>query len=80
MLYALSGQLNFENDIYAKFALAYADTDTDDLGTEVGLMVGKKFFGNVDVSVRAAQFAVGDAYGPGADDQTKVIGMVNVGF
>ncbi len=80
MLYALSGQLNFDNDIYARFALAYADTDDDDLGTEVGATIGKKFFGNVDVSVRAAQFMVGDAYGPDANDMTKVIGMVNVGF
>jgi hypothetical protein len=80
--FALTGNLNFENDIYAGFGFAYADTDSDDLGTEFGARVGKKFFGNVDLSVRAAQWSAGDLLinGVKGEDETKVIGMVNVGF
>lgn len=76
----LSGQYNFSNGFYAAYGLGYMDTDEDDIGTEVALRVGKKVFGNVDLSVRAASFAPGDAYGDNDDNQTKVIGMVNVGF
>lgn len=75
----LSGQFNLPQDIYAAYGICYLDTDGDELGTEYAVKVGKKFYGNVDVSIRAAQFDQGDYYA-NPEDATKVIGMINVGF
>lgn len=77
------GQFDF-GGIYAGAGVAWAEGDTRDIGTEVLVKVGKKFFGNVDVSVRAAMWAGGDdiasTKADESADETKVIGMVNVGF
>lgn len=70
------GQFNFAG-LYAGAGVAWAEGEDFEIGTEFVAMVGKKFFSNVDVSLRAAQFEAGESTD---NDETKVIGMVNVGF
>lgn len=80
----LSGNYQLPSDFYLKYGVGYfaAEDDTvagvkvadKEIGTEFALRVGKKFLGNVDLSVRGSFLSAGDFNGPDTNDQwaTKI--------
>lgn len=94
----LKGNVGFASDYYLRYAAGYfmaneevsvtgVDRDDKYMGTEVDLMVGKKFNEKIDLSLRGAYAFLGDFFDTTAagsstdpDDPWKVVGMINVSY